>query len=76
VLLCEINYNTIEKLLQQNPECATYLSRRAAEQLSCDISQGTNDYFQQEGITNNIEDLTALAFNNLRRSYAHLKLTT
>jgi CRP-like cAMP-binding protein len=73
VLLCEINYSVIEKLLQQNPECGHYLSRRVAEQLSRDLANGVHSYFQKDS-PSNTEELTAIVFNNLRRSFAHLKL--
>lgn len=73
VLLCEINYSVIDGLLQQNPECGHYLSRRVAEQLSGDLANGVHSNFQKAP-PSNIEELTAIVFNNLRRSFAHLKL--
>ncbi len=74
VLLCEIDYTAIEKLLQQQPESGRYLSRRVAEQLSRDIVSAERSHYQQE-TSNDVEELSAMVFKNLRRSYAHLKLT-
>ncbi len=73
VLLCEINYAVIEKLLLQKPESGHYLSRRVAEQLSRDIAAGRQSYYQQNS-GNDLDELTGMVFKNLRRSFAHLKL--
>jgi hypothetical protein len=73
-LLCEINHATIEALLQQNPATGRYLSQRVAEQLSREMAGGKHSYYQQNGISS-LEELKAVVFKNLRRSYAHLKLT-
>lgn len=71
VLLCEIDYPAIEKLLLQQPESGRYLSRRVAEELNSGIG---HNHYQQEGFSD-VEELSAIVFKNLRRSYAHLKLT-
>ncbi|MFI3156059.1 MAG: mechanosensitive ion channel family protein [Methylococcaceae bacterium] len=73
VLLCEINYAVIEKLLRQKPESGHYLSRRVAEQLNRDMADGGRSYYQQNS-PSDVEELTAMVFKNLRRSFAHLKL--
>ena len=73
VLLCEINYAAIEKLLLQQPDSGRYLSRRVAEQLMLDMAAGKHSPYQHDGF-NNVEELGAMVFKNLRRSYAHLKL--
>jgi CRP-like cAMP-binding protein len=73
-LLCEIDHATIEKFLQQHPERGSDLSQRVAEQLSREIANGQHRYYQQNGITS-LEELKTMVFKNLRRSYAHLKLT-
>lgn len=73
-LLCEINFASIEKLLQQNPAIGRYLSQRVAEQLNREIAAGKHSYYQQNDIIG-LEKLDAMVFKNLRRSYSHLRLT-
>jgi small-conductance mechanosensitive channel/CRP-like cAMP-binding protein len=64
VLLCEIDYSAIEKLLMQKPETAQWLSQRVAEQmLSINPKNKT------------VAELTSEVFTNMRRSYAHLQLS-
>ncbi len=60
VLLCEINYTTIENLFIQKPETARYLSQRVAVSLAKHPDQ--------------INDIRATVFRNLQRSFAHLKI--
>lgn len=69
VLLYEINYAAIEKLFLHKPDAGHYLSRRVAKQLSCDPG-----YYQQNNAGDE-DELSAVIFKNLRRSFAHLKLT-
>lgn len=63
-LVCEIDYQTMEKLLIQKPEVGSLLSQRVAEQLSRAL--GNNQ--------NTIIDFYNQVFKNLRRSFSHLKL--
>ena len=63
-LVCEIDYQAIEKLFMQKPELGRLLSQRVAEQLSKAL--GTNQ--------SNVADFTNQVFKNLLRSFSHLKL--
>jgi small-conductance mechanosensitive channel len=64
-LVCEIDYQAIEKLLIEKPKTGRLLSHRVAEQLS--RAQGNR--------RDNVAGLSAQVFKNLRRSFSHLELT-
>lgn len=74
VLLYEIDYAGIEKLFLQKPALAYSLSRRVAEQMIKALALEGISQFQNCPITDS-DAMTAIIFKNLRRTYAHLKLT-
>lgn len=74
VLIYEINYAVIEKLLQQKPEMGSFLSHRVAQRILDNIAKGTHSYYQSY-IPEDINELTEKVFKNFRRTFAHLKIT-
>lgn len=72
-VLCEIRYPVIEQFFVRQPKAGRYLSRRIAEQLSDDLAQGRPGPFQLDNAAD-LDELSALVFKNLRRTFAHLQL--
>jgi len=72
-LLCEISYSAIEQLFLQNPNSASFLSRRVAERLSHNFINTEVSSNEQDN-ESNVDELYTKAFKNLRRSFAHLNL--
>lgn len=71
VLLCEIDYDLLGKLLAHQPQAAHQLSRRVAAQLTNKLAKedtGNQQWQMSEA------DLAAEVLSNLKRSFLHLKL--
>lgn len=71
VLLCEIDYDLLGKLLAHQPKAAHQLSRRVAAQLTDKLAKedtGNQQWQMSEA------DLAAEVLSNLKRSFLHLKL--